>query len=129
MTLRYKSEQWNESQDSNLFPVVTLGTAISGEDLVNNLLVTENRYSYGTLSSSTTLAIKNSAGFLHTVVVGSVSCPSTAFWDNTVPGTTLIGRLPAGAPVGSYLFDVSFVTGLTVDSVGGSAPTFTFSYR
>lgn len=102
------------------------------EDNTNGVAKIEQRFSYGALQSTATTTIKSGSGFLHTIVIQTVSCPTTAIYDNTVPSGTKIGWFTANAPLGTYQYDTAFNTGLTLDPVaggGGSVPFFTISYR
>lgn len=146
MALKYDSDQWYEGgsvlgSSPNFIGLatvligsmatVTLGTQIAGEDLTNDVLKTEQRFSYSSLNSLVTLTIKSGAGFLHTLTVGNISGPTIELYDNTAASGTLIGRLNAGLPPQTYTFDASFNTGLTVNPQPGTAvlPCLSVSYR
>ncbi len=107
-------------------------TLISGEDQTNNVMMVEGQFSYGGLIAASTVAIKGAAGLLHTINIGAISCPSIIVYDSTVPSGTIIHRFNAGAPIGTYTFDVKFPTGLSLDAIlggGGVAPVVTVSFR
>jgi hypothetical protein len=107
-----------------------MGTLLAGEDITNDVIKTEQRYTYTTLTSATTVAVKAAAGYLQRVVIGMPSCPTITLYDSTVPSGTVMFRFHAGYPVGSYEFNQSFLTGLSADAVsGGVAPFFSFSWR
>lgn len=136
MPLKYESDVWYEGSGGviNLgsTATVTLGTQLAGEDITNDVLKAEQRFSYGTVTSATTVAVKASTGFLHTINIGMPSCPSIIVYDNSTPNGTIIHRFAAGAPVGTYTFDVTFSNGLTVDAIaggGGAAPFLSLSFR
>lgn len=109
----------------------TLSTLIAGEDLTNNVLKVEERFSYQALTSLVTVTVKSGAGFLHNIVVGGQSLPTINIWDNTAASTTLIGTINAASAPGTYSYDVAFTTGLTVQPLPGTAvlPNFTITYR
>lgn len=110
---------------------VTLGTLGAGEDLTNDVLKVEQRFSYQALTSLVTLTVKSGAGFLHTLTIGNISGPTIELYDNTAASGTLIGRINAGGPMNTYTFDASFATGLTVNPQPGTAvlPNLSVSYR
>ncbi len=118
--------------DANGNLKTTLATQLAGEDLTNDVLKVEQRFSYATFTSATTVAVKSSAGFIHGYHVGAVSCPSIILYDSAVPSGTALARIACGMPLGFHPLDVSFNTGLSVDAIaggGGVAPYITFSYR
>jgi hypothetical protein len=125
-------EYYEEHDATNNAKRVVLATNIAGEDITNDVLKVEQRFSYGTLTSVSTVAIKAAAGFLHLINIGVPSCPTTIIYDNTLPGGTKIQTLTAGYPVGSHPLDISFSTGLSIDAVvsgGGVIPQILVSYR
>jgi hypothetical protein len=102
------------------------------EDNTNNVAKVEQRFSYGALLSVATTTVKASSGFLHSFTVGLPSCPTIIWYDSTVPSGTRIWTTAAGLPQGSYILDVTFGTGLTLDPVaaaGGALPQILISYR
>lgn len=113
-------------------PTVTLGTEISGEDPINDLIKVEQQYATINLTSATTVAVKSASGFLQGIWVGAISCPSTILYDSAVPSGTVLTRIPCGMPVGFHPFYGRFNNGLSADAIaggGGVAPFFTFIYR
>lgn len=108
---------------------VNVSTLIAGEDQTNDVLKTEGQFTNTTYVSNSTSAVKSAAGLLHVVNIGNISCPTIALWDNTVPSGTLIHRIYPNAPVGTYIFDSKFTTGLTIDVTAGVAPAVQISYR
>lgn len=98
---------------------VDLSSAIAGEDLTNDVLKTEQRFSYTNCTADT--AVKSGAGFLHTVTIMPTDAAATAgsiiLYDNTAESGTIIGTITVTAawvaPV-TLTFDVNFATGLYV---------------
>lgn len=127
----YPSDLWNSPKDSSGTPTATLSTLLAGEDITNDVQKVEQRYAYSSLTSLVTVAVKSGAGFLHTVVVGNISGPTIELYDNTAASGTLIGRINAGSPMNTYLFDVTFAIGLTLNPQPGTTilPNLTVSYR
>ena len=91
----------------------------------------------GTASRAIELAatisiVKSSAGFLHTINVGMHSNPTITFFDNAsgASGTILAHIEPQGiGRGGSFLVDVSVLSGITAYTTAGNAPRITVSYR
>lgn len=111
---------------------VTLATLLAGEDLTNDVQKVENRFSYTSFTSLSTINIKSATGFLHRIVIGMPSCPTTIVYDSLTPSGSEIFRFHAGYPVGSYEFNETFSIGLTLDTVksgGGVNPYFNIAYR
>lgn len=112
----------------------TLATKIAGEDLTNDVMKTEQRYSYAYCTADT--AVKSGAGFLHTVTISPTDATATAgtiiLYDNTAESGTVMFTyyIPAAAlvPV-TVVLDVSFSTGLYVGFTTTADVAVTLSYR
>ena len=97
----------------------TLATALAGEDLTNDVLKVEQRFSYTNISADT--AVKSGAGFLHTVTFAQIDAAPTAgtiiIYDNTAESGTIIfsstWTTAVFMPV-TVTIDASFSTGLYV---------------
>lgn len=113
---------------------VALGTQIAGEDLTNDVLKIEHRYSYSYCTADT--AVKTGAGFLHALTISPTDAAATAgtiiVYDNTAESGNIIFSytVPAAAlvPV-SVILDVSFTTGLYVGFTTTADVGVTVSYR
>lgn len=110
-----------------------MNTLISGEDQTNDVLKTEQQFSYyhhiGT-AGSTTGTIKAAAGFLHSVVYNTHTAGGTyAIYDSAGTSATVIGIAAPGAALAplTSIYDVKFTTGLTI--LSGSLCDLTVSYR
>lgn len=110
---------------------VTEATLLAGEDLVNNLIRVNQVFSYQALTSLVTVLVKSGAGFLHSLVVGNMSGPTIEIYDSLTASGTLIGRINANCPAQTYIFDVAFTTGLTLNPQPGNAllPNASASWR
>ena len=106
-----------------------LKTLIAGEDQTNDVLKTEDQFSYATFTGNSTAAVKSATGFLHCVNIGAVSNPTITLWDNTVPSGTAIHVFEPGNLPGTYGFNVKFATGLSVAAAAGAAARLELSYR
>lgn len=124
------SEKVFNAIDNNNNVNTNLTTQIAGEDLTNDVLKVEQRFSYAAVSSLSTVAVKSGAGFLHAIDIGLPSLATVVIYDNTVPSGTIIHRFASGYPMGSHPLNVSFSTGLTVDTTAGVIiPQILVSYR
>jgi hypothetical protein len=96
------------------------------------IIQTRPSYSYKQFVSASTIQVKSSAGVLHSFTVGAPSCPSIVFWDSAVPSGTKIFSLSGNYPRGSYVMDVAFANGLSLDAItngtGDIVPEITVSY-
>lgn len=104
-----------------------LATLIAGEDLTNNLLRVEERYSYAAISTAVTTVVKSGAGFVHAINVLGGTLGAITVYDNTsASGTTI---WPTFTPLAAqpWIIDASFGTGLTV--VTAAATVIQVSYR
>lgn len=108
---------------------VTLSTQIAGEDLTNNVLKVEERFNYSFNSLPSLSIVKSGSGFLHAVNIGMVSSPTITIYDNTTNSGQIIQNFNAGYPQGSYVLDVSFTTGLSIQVATGLNAQLMLSYR
>lgn len=102
---------------------MTLATLIAGEDLTNNVTKVEERFSYVHITTATTTNVKSGAGFLHLIVINTTAAGAITIYDNTAASGTTIAIFAASATIGTYLYDVSFTTGLTVVTAAASDVT------
>lgn len=105
------------SVDANKNLKTTLKTAIAGEDLTNDVLVTENRYAYDRATADK--LIVSGSGILHTIsfaATGAVTAGVVTIYDNTAESGTVIwsGIIQATTSPISVLLDVEYTTGLYV---------------
>lgn len=119
--------------NGNLLTSNTLNTLIAGEDLTNNKLVVEHKYTPYNITLNATLSIiKSSAGLLYNVNVGMLSNPTITIYDNAsgASGTILAHVEPQGLGFnGNYLVNLSFASGATAWVTGGNATRITGGYR
>lgn len=113
------------SDQSNL--PVTLATTIAGEDITNDVLKVEQRFSPYYIAASATTVIKGSAGFLHNMVVQGGTTGTIIIYDNTAASGTIIASFDTTNALATYNFDCTFSTGLTV--VTSANTKVTFNYR
>ena len=115
--------------------LVSQATAIAGEDLTNNVLKVEERFSYSGILTSDT-QVKASAGFLHTVVISCSDAAPTAgtidIYDNTAASGTKVFTFDVQttwfAPI-SLTFDFTMATGIYVDFTTTADVKVVCSYR
>jgi hypothetical protein len=105
---------------------------LSGEDQTNDLIKVENRYTHKNLAANATTVVKNTPGFLHSLVINKIGATANTItiYDNTTGSGTIIATIDstiANAP--TRLYDVEFTTGLTVVIASGTAADITLSYR
>lgn len=111
----------------SLFSVTFFAQALAGEDLTNDVIKVEERYSTSGVITADAL-IKTGAGFVHTVTMSSDAAATAGtfiLYDNTSEAGTgtqvllSVTFVAAFFPLVSVLLDVSFGTGL----YGGFATT------
>lgn len=111
-----------------------LATTIAGEDLTNDVLKVEQRYTYAYVTADA--LVKTGAGFLHTLTFSPTDAAATAgtifVYDKTSEATPTIFSytIPAAAlvPV-TVTLDVSFTTGLYIGFTTTADVAVTVSYR
>lgn len=111
---------------------VTLATTIAGEDITNDVLKVEERFSFSNITTGTTTSVKSGAGFLHALVINKpVASATITMYDNTAASGTKIGTIALPATLtfdtDSLIYDVTFATGLTIVTSG--ATDLTVGYR
>lgn len=87
--------------------------------------------SYAHISTAATTVVKSGTGSLHSITVnglGTVASVTTVY-DNTAGSGTIIAVINTLAGQESYIYDVTFNTGLTLVTTGTVAPDITVSYR
>lgn len=114
---------------------VTLATTIAGEDITNDVLKVEQRFSYLNISTQTTTTVKSGVGFLRRIVIPTqVASATVKIYDNTAgSGTVIMDTLTLPATLlndGPMVvdFDCSFTVGCTVVTAGATM-SVTVIYR
>jgi len=100
--------------------VVSLGSQIAGEDLVNDVQKIEQRTNYTNITVDT--LIKTGAGRFYGFIVNSHTSGTIKIWDNTSAATTVIlDTITLAAGPQSWVLPVAidFSAGLYVD-IGGT---------
>lgn len=106
---------------------VTMNTLMAGEDLTNNRLMVEERFSYQAITTAATTTVKSGSGFLHAITITGGVAGTISIWDNTAGSGTSIGFIDVGYSYDRFPMNVSFATGLTI--VTSQAIKLTISYR
>lgn len=106
---------------------------IAGEDIPNDVLKVESRYSFANITTQTTTVVKTGAGLLKRIVFGkSLASGVVAIYDNTAGSGTLISTITFPAvllsDVNYYDFECAVATGITVVT-SGATQDITVIYR
>lgn len=126
----------NPQFDINGNQLVSLATLIAGEDLTNNVIKTEERFTGSGVLTSDTL-VKSGAGFLHAITISQNDAAPTAgtidVIDNTSAGAspkiwTWTLTTAVFTPF-TIILDVAFSTGLYVDFTTTGDVAVVCSYR
>lgn len=119
--------------NGNLF--ISLATLIAGEDITNNVLKVEQRFSSAYCAGADTL-VKTGAGFLHTLTFSQIDAAPTAgtiiVYDNTAESGTIIFSSTWTTGIfypTTVTIDASFATGLYVGYTTTADIGVTVSYR
>jgi hypothetical protein len=78
------------------------------------------------ISSATTTVVKSGAGMLHSIVVTETAAGAITVYDNTAASGTIKAVLKASVAEGTYTFDITFATGLTIVTAGASKITVSY---
>ena len=113
---------------------VSQGTQLAGEDLTNDVMKVEERFSYAYQGAAADdVVVKATAGFLHAIILGKwVTGGTVEVSDHATTGDAAIKiKLTAGATDESgfpktILVDAVFATGITADVTGLTDVTFIY---
>ena len=83
-------------------------------------------YQNSYISTATTTTVKTGRGNFGGIVIGETAAGAITIYDNTAGSGTVIGVLKASIAEGTYTFDTSFTTGLTIVTAGASKITVLF---
>lgn len=121
--------------DANGNTKVTQATAIAGEDLNNDVLKTEQRFSYAYIAGTDT-QVKSGSGFLHTLTFTCIDAAPTAGTIIVYDSLTETGTIIYSETFDTTAFrghtvtlDVTFGTGLYVGYTTTNDVGVTVSYR
>lgn len=105
----------------------TAATLGAGEDLTNDVLKVEQRYSNFNISTATTTTVLSGSGYVDEIICIGGTLGNVTIYDNTAASGTIL--LPTVTPVagGVLLKHVTFSTGLTI--VTAAATVIAGSYR
>lgn len=120
--------------DASGFLKATLATEIAGEDITNDVLKVEQRFSYSLVTADT--AVKSGAGFLRALTFSQNDAAPTAgtidVYDNTAASGTKIFSWTLTTAVFNPVtvqLDCSFATGLYIDFTTTADVNVTVTYR
>lgn len=112
----------------------TLATTIAGEDITNDVLKVEQRFSFSNVTADT--LVKSGAGFLHTITFAQSDAAPTAgsiiFYDNTAESGTVILTVNFTTAVFqpyTVIIDANFSNGLYAGFTTTADVNVTVSYR
>ena len=115
--------------------ITTLGTLIAGEDIANDVLKVEERFTYQAIVAADTL-VKTGAGFLHTVTISCDDAAPTAgsiiIYDNSAEsGTEIFNHTFTTTPFVPFTvtLDVAVGTGIYIGFTTTADVNATLSYR
>jgi hypothetical protein len=116
--------------DSNGNLPVNLGTALAGEDITNDVLKVEQRFTPLEISTAIGTLVKTGVGVIKSITFNNVGTAwEVDVYDGTASTGTSIGKI-RGAGVTTLTYDGAFSVGLFVDTVKGTTPgNITVSYR
>lgn len=115
---------------------VSLATLISGEDQTNNVLRTEQQFSYCANKTADAQCGSSGTRFVHTLTCASndaaATAGSVALSDATAAGSgnvLVIGFPAAYVPAATVVVDATFTTGIYLDFTTTTDVSCTVSYR
>ena len=120
--------------DVNRNVKVTEATLLAGEDLTNNVVKVEQRFSFAYIApGQATTVVKGSAGFLHSITFNKAAAATnvTTIYDNASGSGTIIAVPLTTAVVSpiTVIYDISFINGLTIITGTANGADMTVSYR
>lgn len=118
---------WNPATGQPTTEVSAFTPRLAGEDLTNDVQKVEQRFNSSNITTATTTTVKTGAGMLHSITINTTAAGTITIYDNTAGSGTKIGTIAASAAGPTFMYNVSFSTGLTI--VTGAASDITVSYR
>jgi hypothetical protein len=114
--------------------VVNLEVQVAGEDLTNDVLKVEERFSYlNIVAGQATTVVKTGSGLLHAIIFNgpATATNTTNVYDNTAASGTLIATPLATAVVlpTTVTYNCAFSTGLTIITATANGANMTVVYR
>jgi len=91
----------------------------------------QNTYRNLTIAAATLSNLVAVPGQLHAISLGMVSCPTLTLYDNASGASgTILALIEAGATPGNYIYDTSFLVGLSAwVTQTGKVPIINISVR
>jgi len=85
---------------------------------------------YAHINTLTTTVVKSAPGMLHTVTINSKGGTASiaTIYDNTSGSGTVLAVIDVTAQLVTLVYDIQFLTGLTIVTATGSAADLTVSY-
>ena len=84
-------------------------------------------FEYENLNQAGTVTLKPAAGQLHTITVNTTAAGAITVYDNTAASGKVIAVLKASVAEQTFLYDLEFHTGLTINLAAASDITVTYS--
>ncbi len=108
---------------------VSLGTKLAGEDATNDVMKTEQQFSYKyQAAAAADVVVKASPGFLHAIIVGKNVGAGAIIEvsDHVSDGDGNVQVYLEAPAVGTYIVDAKFTTGICVDMTLQTNVTFIY---
>jgi hypothetical protein len=97
-----------------------------GEDSTLDRTFGGSKCSGAYISTATTTTVKSGAGMLHAITLTETAAGTITVYDNTAGSGTVKAALKASIAEGTYIFDITFATGLTIVTAGASKLTVSY---
>lgn len=81
----------------------------------------DNTFSYTHISTQTTTVAKPAAGVLHSININTGAASAVATVYDSLTGSGTVIAVVSGANPLQFMYDVAFLTGLTIVTSGGNA--------
>ncbi len=115
----------NQKSTSNAAHVLDVAVH-PGEDSALDRTWGGPKFSGNYISTATTTTVKSGAGVLHAITVTETAAGTITVYDNTAGSGTIKAALKASIAEGTYVFDITFATGLTIVTAGASKITVSY---
>jgi hypothetical protein len=117
--------------DSSSNLKVTLATTIAGEDITNDVMKVEERFTGLEINTAVGTTVKTGSGFLHGITINNPgSSWEIDIYDGTSSSGTKMATVRSAAVPTRLNYNFTFATGLFIDTVKGTTVgDITVSYR
>jgi hypothetical protein len=121
--------QTDNNNQQTALASTTLGTKLAGEDLTNDVMKVEARFTYFHISTNTTTVCKSTSGYLKSITINNPGASETVtVYDNSAASGSIIAVIVPTVTC-TLWFEDNLLTGLTIVTAGTTPCDITVNAR